>query len=533
MGGMRRAGGRLTGGVLRAVSSLLDGADREAVLGDLAEEKVGGWQAVAAISGLVAGRAALRLRGGEALLPARAGAADAEPTAAEAWPEWLVPLAVGLITATCVVALLVPPRPNTLSWTGVLSRSAFLLGVAAFAAIAAVGLCHRAYREYFRRPGAALLACAWSSAIWIPLLLLVWSQHAIWVVLTPAPIAGLVASFAKRRQDTDLQSVSLSDAAKEPIFAAAAQLHTLRLTRTSILIAALLELCAFAAAMRDLPLTCSLVILTTACVAWAFTPARAAATPQSAAPVRARLAVLPCFLLTCLALTPFLRLGLGSSRLTSVVFANPMRGAPHLMAVPSHVYSGVVLMAPPLPKRKLLLSPPKSVLGEAVHLSHPLLIPFDGAYWYFQAPDVRPRADAKVQRGDPTKEHIHSSDWTPLQMEAHQRLGRRLDASCCESLSVAVVNADTRVGLIEVEARLTNVTRAGTQSVSLGVVPIRSSAAKRVSTVRPSVREALQFPIAGKASSFPFNEITLVFRLSRERELAGARVQVSSFTLQP
>ena len=30
-----------------------------------------------------------------------------------------------------------------------------------------------------------------------------------------------------------------------------------------------------------------------------------------------------------------------------------------------------------------------------------------------------------------------------------------------------------------------------------------------------------------------FDEITLVFKLSRERELAGARVQVSSFTLQP
>ncbi|WP_419806778.1 hypothetical protein [Terriglobus sp.] len=515
------------------MSSWLEAAERDAVLGDLAEENTSGWRAVAAISGLVARRAGMRLRKRQALMPARVGAAEADEVMAESWPEWLVPLAVGLIAATCVVALLVPPRPHTLSWPGVVSRSALLLVVAAAAAIAAVGLFHRAYREYFRRPGAALLACAWSSAIWIPLLLLVWSQHAIWVVLTPVPIAGLVASFAKRKQHAGFEADALTVVSSNPIFEAAVQLNTLRFARIAVAIACLLELCAFAAALRDLPLTCSLVILTTACVAWAFTPTRTTGKPQSAAPVRARITVLPCFLLTCLALTPFLRLGLGSSRLTSVVLANPLSGAPHLAAVPARTYARVVLLAPPLPKRKLLVDPHKTQFGGAVRLAHPLVIRFDGAYWYFQSPVPGAKYEVKVQRGDPTKGHIYANDFMPLQMEAHQSLGTRLNTSCCQSMSVVLVNADTRLGSILVEAKLRNLTDRGTESVSLGVVPIRSSQVQQISTARPSIRETLRFPITGKAASFQFNEITLVFKLAREREMAGARVQVSSFTLQP
>jgi hypothetical protein len=532
MGKVENLSTRIADATLRSLMPLLDPGERDAVLGDLLEEQQRGWAAVAAVAGLAGRRIALRLRRGQAWIPVSAGAAAADPAGIETWPEWVLPLAVGLIAATCVVALLVPPRAHALSWSGLMSRSAFLLGMAALAALGAVALLHRAYREYFRRPGATLLACAWSAAIWIPLLLLVWSEHAIWAVLAPVPIAAVVASFAKRKQEAAREWTDEVPAGREPMFATGAQVNGLRLARLAVVTAFLLEALIFAALCRAVPLMCSLVIVTTACLAWGFTPVRTGA-HDSAAPVRSQIAVLPCFLLTCMALTPFLRMGLGMGRLSSVVLANPLQGAPQLKAVNTKVYSGVVLMAPPLPKRKLLLSPPRSVLGGVMRPAHPLVIPFDGAYWYFQAPATGPTHGAKVQRGDPTKAHIHSSDWTPLEMEAHQSLGNLLDASCCRNLSVALVNADTRRGLIQVEARLRDVTGREARTVSLGTVPIQSSAAKSISTARPDVAETLRFPIAGEAASARFNEITLVFKLAPGRELAGARVQVSSFTLQP
>ncbi len=522
---------RVADATLHALMPLLEASEREAVLGDLLEEGQSGWAVVAAVGGLSGRRILSRLRRGEALVPVSDAAVSSESMGVETWPEWVLPLAVGLIAATCVVALLVPPRAHALSWPGVMSRSAFLLGVAAFAALGAVALLHRAYREYFRRPGATLLACAWSAAIWIPLLLLVWSEHAIWAVLAPVPIAAVVASFAKRKQAAERVWDAEAVTGPEPMFATGAQMSALRLARLAVVTALLMQALVLAAVCRAVPLVCSLVILTTACLAWGFTPVRAR--EGSAAPVRAQIAVLPCFLLTCLALTPFLQMGLQMGGLSSVVLANPLRGAPQLKPINTKVYSGVVLMAPPLPKRKLLLSPPRAVLGGVVRLAHPLVIPFDGAYWYFQAPATGPTRGAKVQRGDPTKEHVHSSDWTPLEMEAHQHLGKRLDASCCRSMSVALVNADTRVGLIQVEARLRDMTGRQAKTVSLGTVPIRSSIGRAISTGRANVAETLHFPIAGEAASARFDEITLVFKLAPGRELAGARVQVSSFTLQP
>ena len=541
MGEVERVSASLSAKVLHQLTRLLAADDREAVLGDLAEDKAGPGRALLAVAGLLCRRAVLQ-RKFHLLSVEPAGATfAADADGAKPWPEWAVPLAFGLIAAACVVALLVPSQSHTLTWPGIFTRSAWLLLGAALAAVTTIFLVHRGFREYLGRPGSTLIACAWSTAIWIPLLLLLWSQHALWVVLTPVPIAAILASFTKRRRDAFLES--FDDGTHDPLprraetFSGKPLLLCQTPAPVSIACALLLDAACLSAAAGQLALTSSIVIVLTAILVWAFTPGSAPWPPPTAQRLtlpRSRTAILPCFLLTCLALTPFLRAGLGSGNLAAVVLAHPLAGMPQAVRVPGHVYSGVVLMAPPLPKRKLITSPPKALLGGVLRPVRPLMIPFDGAYWYFQDPETAPKPDARVTRGDPTRDHVHSSaDWTPIKMEAHQRLGTRLSASCCQSLSVLLVNADNRHGLIEVEAKLRNISQSGTSSVSLGTVPLLSSAGSHIPLDRPRVNETLRFPLRGKASTVQFNEISLVFKLATERNLAGARVQVVNFTLQP
>jgi hypothetical protein len=70
----------------------------------------------------------------------------------------------------------------------------------------------------------------------------------------------------------------------------------------------------------------------------------------------------------------------------------------------------------------VLPPPPIKQGGQMATALRPVLIAFDGVYWYFQAPDRRPPLDAKVVQGDPVRAKIRSTKTIPLQMEAHQRL---------------------------------------------------------------------------------------------------------------
>lgn len=65
--------------------------------------------------------------------------------------------------------------------------------------------------------------------------------------------------------------------------------------------------------------------------------------------------------------------------------------------------------------------------------SKPVIIPFDGAYWYFKQPDQRPKDDAPTVRGDPLSKNIRSN-MRPLSMEAHQNLNTSIKVDFCRTL---------------------------------------------------------------------------------------------------
>ena len=66
----------------------------------------------------------------------------------------------------------------------------------------------------------------------------------------------------------------------------------------------------------------------------------------------------------------------------------------------------------------------------------PVVIPFDGAYWYFKQPDTHPKADAHHEEGDPIKANVRSTDRRELAMEAHQTLGSAIAGDCCRGMRI-------------------------------------------------------------------------------------------------
>jgi hypothetical protein len=204
---------------------------------------------------------------------------------------------------------------------------------------------------------------------------------------------------------------------------------------------------------------------------------------------------------------------------------------------PNSDYVGVVLWAPPI-KKEILPPIPHSNSFRIGRASRPIVIPFDGQYWYFKAPSKRPGPRAHVAHGKSTEVNVRSSDFAPLLMEAYQNLGSSIDLSCCSGIDVAITNADIRPGQIALSILLTDSNSLGQssrnfESINLGERVIPSSEPAQIPMNRPPVNEVLHFPISTSATTHQFNEITIIFLPAQERSHAGAKVSIQNFTLVP
>ncbi len=113
-------------------------------------------------------------------------------------------------------------------------------------------------------------------------------------------------------------------------------------------------------------------------------------------------------------------------------------------------------------------------------------------------------------------------------MEAHQRLDREIDLSCCSKIDVDVLNADKHPGTVTVELGL--MLHAGTP-LRLGPEPILSKPDLFVNPVTP-VRETLEFNVPWFAQR-EFDEFDVIFHRSRERVDRSARIAIERFVLVP
>jgi hypothetical protein len=197
-------------------------------------------------------------------------------------------------------------------------------------------------------------------------------------------------------------------------------------------------------------------------------------------------------------------------------------------------FVGVVLWPPPKKKVDLVPPQPKApVLGHGIG-ARPLIIPFDGPYWFFKAPMTGPGPKAHVTFGEPTKANVRSTDWMPLRMEAHQNLGLPIDLDCCREIDVRVTNADNRPGRIDIALVMTNTESMGGKQLMLGDEPVVSSLSGRASGLdRQPVTETLKFAIPKTAGLRRFDEIDVIIQPSVERAKLGSRVAIEEFQLIP
>ena len=232
---------------------------------------------------------------------------------------------------------------------------------------------------------------------------------------------------------------------------------------------------------------------------------------------------------TSLTLIPFQvvghRLGLYAERHT------PPKGANQQL---DSSYYGIILYPPPA-KKEIAAPAPRDPSALAGANAKPILIPFDGPYWYFKPPFHAPSPRAHIAHGRTTDPNINprSTDFEPLIMEAHQNLGLPINLACCREIDVALTNADTRPGAITLALTLTDSTAPGKPSRTIGAQPIPSSQVDPIPLNRAPVKEVLRFQIPRSTGLRQFDEITLTFQLAPRHARAGAKVSIDSFELIP
>jgi hypothetical protein len=162
-----------------------------------------------------------------------------------------------------------------------------------------------------------------------------------------------------------------------------------------------------------------------------------------------------------------------------------------------------------------------------------MVIPFDGAYWYFKSPQKRPGPAAHVVRGSSIKANVRSTDRYPLLMNAHQELDTPIDLSCCRRIEIRVTNGDRRRGAIYLELSLRNRAVPGGGGAYIGTVVVPSSEGEGLSAKDVPTDEALEFPLPAGLGGYAFDEITVGIRTDPERAREGAQVAIRQFVLYP
>jgi hypothetical protein len=192
-------------------------------------------------------------------------------------------------------------------------------------------------------------------------------------------------------------------------------------------------------------------------------------------------------------------------------------------------FPGVILW-PEIQEVTRLIVPLPANPGALAASKNPYGIPFGGEYWFFRVPFRRPPPRSVLERGTPWKISFSTTDRWPLNMEAHEKLDRPMDISCCSRIRVAVANADRYPHTVSLELILRDL--PGGESQSLGTVPVTSVPDLKADPVSP-VAETLDFAVPAEPRVRVFNEMTVVYHRDYTRVYRSARVSIERFILVP
>jgi hypothetical protein len=180
-------------------------------------------------------------------------------------------------------------------------------------------------------------------------------------------------------------------------------------------------------------------------------------------------------------------------------------------------FGRAVTLVAPVPPRAAI--PATSEAGQSIR--------FDGEYWLFRWPFPRPPSNARTFHGKPSAIFFRTTDRARLQMEARQRLDRRMEMRCCRGLSIDILNADVHPGTVTLEVALADSRRPSLQA-SLGSAPLKSVPDLRLERPGP-VPETIQYRFPASTRLEEFDEIRVTFHHKIVRMDQSARVSIERF----
>jgi hypothetical protein len=178
---------------------------------------------------------------------------------------------------------------------------------------------------------------------------------------------------------------------------------------------------------------------------------------------------------------------------------------------------------PPLPARSNLLAP---------GTTQPLIIRFDGPYFYFQA-GRRPDSASHQARGTPLAVHIEATNSIPLSIEARQTLSTSIPVARCREMEVNIQNRDNQPGAVALAVLLRDSTNQRKPGLYLGQQSIESTLPMHFSFKSAPAFETLRFEVPAHSSLRRFDEITVMLLPDVNHALVGPKIAIREFQLFP
>jgi hypothetical protein len=386
------------------------------------------------------------------------------------------------------------------------------------------------------------LICA-SGWIWVPAMVIFYDQASRATALI-AIIGAFLLGTGLRRATFSVLTSTQSSTASEPthfeLFAEA--LHRPPTEPFGYLIALGLFAGAYALIEQSIFVATALLGFISFLFAWNTTHVRSDRLQAEREPRRPALrllcAALPAVLITIWALLEGIGYRNHAAQLAAALAAENSANdnvAENSTAAKSKVgtggYESVILF--PAPKKKQIIPPvtPKSSLLAAS--TKPLVVRFDGVYWYFQAPEKEPGPNAHKTRGSPLSIAIKAENFIPLTVEAHQNLGSAIRLSQCREIQVEIDDRDPEPSRVTLLVLLSDSTSPNKPGLSLRPQPVIANVGDHPNYLSSPSFKTIRFPIPDHPSIRKFDEITVELIPDEEHSQQAPKLAIEQFELLP
>jgi hypothetical protein len=199
-------------------------------------------------------------------------------------------------------------------------------------------------------------------------------------------------------------------------------------------------------------------------------------------------------------------------------------------AHPGAGYESVILW--PYPPKKQVVAPVDAKLVQANGPMQPLVIRFNGEYWYLQPPELQPGPHAHQAHGSPLDVHIASANSFPLMMQAHQFLRAPVRVSRCREIRMQIRSREMGDGVIAIAIWLKNSAATGASEVYLGERPVAGGNSDALLSPAGAA-QTLVFPVPSAPRARKFDEISVMILPDSRHQRVGPRIAIEQFEIVP